>query len=224
MKVFLAILIAFFGFTHLGCAWAESSTEGLNPSVAILPIQNEADPLYTLCEHPSDITRLADFVREQSGRKPKDHDAYNAAGVKDRLTFYLGKALAERGYRVYMGADYENFYRRLAARGEDVTYAALQQWVPANAFLLVNIEEWDSSNFETQGILRVAYTVYLIDPKQAEKKGIVWSRSSKDVLELEHSDFLVNKRYEEIIRELARVFLRGLPKSATGGKAACKTH
>ncbi len=207
----ISIGILVVGFLGGTIAQAQSSPSGLAPAVAILPIQNEGDPYFSLGESSSDLQKITDFVVEHAGKTPKDRDSLAAAAVRDSLVFQLGKSLLTRGYRVYMGKDYDEFYRQLETRGRETSYAELQAMVPADAFLLVHLDQWDGAEFDSAGRLRIAYRLYLIDPKRTQNKGIVWSRASKDVLELEPNDFLFRKRREEMIREVVRVLLSGLP-------------
>ncbi len=193
--------------------WRNAGAESF--TIAILPIQNEGDPYYQLSDNPaSDLTRLMDMAKERMRKPVINRDAHHADNIRNGLTFHLGRRLALNGYKVFMGKDYDEFYKELERRGREITYEKLQTYVPADAFLLVQIQQWDSAEFETAGKLTIAYTVTLIDPKRTEDKGIAWTNSAKKTIELEPNDFLYRNRYEDLIREAAVLMLKGFPKTA----------
>ncbi len=185
--------------------------------IAILPIQNEGDPRYTLSEDQSDLLRLFDFIKERQGKTTPDRETGKAGRIQETLTFLLSKDLAGRGYSVFAGGDYGNFYHAVEARRQSMSYVDLQKFIPANIFLLVTFDTWDASDFDSEGKLKIGFKAYVIDPQQPANKGIVWSNGATRCIELEKSDFLFRKRQEEILREVARTVLKGFPKAAVAG-------
>ena len=216
MRQFLGILTLIAAVLPRPLAGAESLAYPAKASIAILPMRNEADPYFTLSEDPkSDLDRVMDFVSEHRGKTPKNRDLGNAESVRTSLVFHVGRGLAQRGYRVYMGRQYEDFYRDIEARGQEITYRELQHYVPADAFLLIVIDGWNPKDFDSLGRLDISYCATLIDPKRADKKGVVWTFQAKKTIELEPNDFAYRKRYEEMIQEISRVMLSRFPKTAS---------
>ncbi len=183
------------------------------PSVAILPVQNEGDPRFNLSEATTDSVWLKEKFASLRGKKSPDVEAKRLAKMQELVNDCLARTLLHKGYKVITGPDFPEFYHRLELRGREVTYANLHKMIPADYFLLVNIQEWDNRRFDNEGQLIVRYSAYLINPQKTGAASVVWKKEAKRVIELEPSAFAFNKREEEALREFAFQVLRDLPKA-----------
>ena len=207
-RVFLLVLGLLFSLVPMAMADQKQS-------IAILPLQNEGDPHYTLCEGASDFQRISDFVAKGVGKRTPDRDMANKNLIERVLTDHVRTVLEQKGYAVLSGDDIAEIYRRLQARGTPVGYKELQRFVPADSFLLVSIDRWEGDAFESTGKLDVSFAAYCIHPDSEENHGIVWSRKSAEIVQLEPNEFLFRKRQEEALEELARIFLKGFPTAVS---------
>lgn len=181
----------------------------LKKSIAVLPLQKAFPaPLY-LSTNPGAWGILKRWFKEKELKLGKQVD-YDPQYVPQTLEKILVQKMFDHGFNVFMPHQVAPTLKYLKVFEAELPVERLKETIPADAFLVVTLMEWDSEKYDRDGVLRTSFDAILVD---GTTKKVVWSNQAKELkITPPSEDMLYSKYQDEVLKLLVNRILKGFPK------------
>jgi hypothetical protein len=182
--------------------------------VAVFPVQNATGRHLILYSGRGSIVDRAveSFAYGRKGGARPGPRA-NPLFVQEGLSKGIAMQVVRKGYDLVRPSLVEREYWRISNQSKSVTPFELSLSIPADAFLIVTVTQWNSDDFLTRGQVWAAFEAALVRASDGET---LWlktvPRLRYDLNDATSSPILIIKRQDELLDDIALRLMKSFPR------------
>jgi hypothetical protein len=182
--------------------------------VAIFPVQNATGRNLVLYSGRGNLVDRTVTALLDKEHMPASQDSFaNPLYVQRELAKGAYRALYKKGYEIVSPALVEREYARISTEKTAVSPFELSLSIPADAFLMITVTDWDSEDFTVRGRALVGFKLAIIRAKNGD---MLWQKEiPRRYFELSNggsSTIVPYKRQEELLDDISFRITKDLPK------------
>jgi len=184
-------------------------------TIVVLPIQNASHTSMILYSGKGNmVERLALSLFSDNKKYQHRKSFANPLFVQETIQRAVTKKIILDGYDSFDPDYVERAYFKISNTGKDVTPFELSLAIPADAFLLITIKQWNSEYYLSEGQIAAAFELILV---RANDGQVLWSKQfPRRMFELDEdsnsSDIHNSRRQDEILEHITNRIMKGFPK------------